>query len=1048
MRVKQLVKRIPLIARRDALIKRLRNENRELRRQVGRLGGRLGGRIAAADETDYGTVAEQADLVRRSGLFDEAWYLEQVPGASDPLEHYLTEGYRAGHTPHPCFDSEWYTAQPQTPEPLRGPALVHYLREGVGARISPHPVFRADLYAKAHPESKRHPGGALGHFLSGDVAPLPAVLGLPNLTSASSFLQAGRATARRIRASRGYEHLPRETEDFDEGAEASFKAELRKYSLSEEPLVSVILPTKDRAAVLPDAVLSVLRQTYTRWELIIVDDGSRDATHEVIAPHLTDSRIRLITHETNRGISAARNTGLGASNGTYVAFLDSDNTWESDFLELMVRFVLHGRHRAAYAMSALEHREGRKRTRYRGMPYSREALRERNYIDCIVILHERGLLDTVCGFDESLRRNVDWDYLIRLSEATDLAFAPFVATRYDLWETGTERITTDEVASYRYLIRQRLLVDWEAARTEARDPALVSVVLVANEDLKATTRTIHRALRSARTEVEVVVVDSKLSAAEATQLGFTFWQNSRVRITRLSQELPMELARNVGAVQAQGATLIFLPESTWVAPDWDGPLVDALNEFSAVQPLVLTREGTVWSAGVMRAPNGAASALFAGLAGDAPELRQVRPVPGVTPLVVAVRADEFLETEGFDPLFVQDPLGPDLSTRLARSTNRPSASVGTSVVALESDELPTTRASRWVSAADNERRTADRWQVAPEADLAGHSVAGFNRDNDGRLRSVLVHDRPGRPLRWAIKIGAPDVPRRARWGDWHFAQALRDSLERLGHQVTIDCRDAWYRETSYLDDVVLSLRGRGPYRINPAHVNLLWVISHPDEVSIAELRDFDFIFGASKRWCERVSPRLPQPALPLMQCTDHRRFNPGAPDRKRVHEVLAVANARGPRPVISAAIEGGIVPAVYGYRWQGLLPADAWKGENIPNDELPGVYRAAGVVLNDHWEDMRRDGLLSNRLFDLAACEARMISDYLPEISDVFGDAIPTYSDPQEVPGLIRSVLSDGAAREQARRDLGELVRTEHTFDARAREISDQVANVMEARKR
>ena len=57
-------------------------------------------------------------------------------------------------------------------------------------------------------------------------------------------------------------------------------------------------------------------------------------------------------------------------------------------------------------------------------------------------MHERSLLEETGGFDESLRRNVDWDYLIRLSHVTDFAFAPFIATRYDLWETGTGRITT------------------------------------------------------------------------------------------------------------------------------------------------------------------------------------------------------------------------------------------------------------------------------------------------------------------------------------------------------------------------------------------------------------------------------------------------------------------------------------------------------------------------------------------------------------------------------------------------------------------------------
>src|SRR5699024_435877 len=138
---------------------------------------------------------------------------------------------------------------------------------------------------------------------------------------------------------RGFEHLVRESGDFDVEAERAFKSELRRTELSAEPLVSVIIPSKDRATVLPTAVQSVLDQTYGRWELIVVDDGSRDQTPEVLAAFTGDPRVRVVTHETNRGVAAARNTGLEAATGAYIAYLDSDNTWEPDFLELMVRFV-------------------------------------------------------------------------------------------------------------------------------------------------------------------------------------------------------------------------------------------------------------------------------------------------------------------------------------------------------------------------------------------------------------------------------------------------------------------------------------------------------------------------------------------------------------------------------------------------------------------------------------------------------------------------------------------------------------------------------------
>jgi len=1041
VRLKSLVRRIPPIARRDSQLRELKRENRRLQQRVAQLGTR-----ARTAGTGTGSTDAAVERVRAAGLFDDEWYREQVPGVADPLSHYLAEGHREDRSPHPCFVVGWYREQAGeglTPEEA---PLLHYLRTGAGALLSPHPVFLPEEYARARPASRRHPGGPLGHFLAGHDAPAAAVSSLRGLTSPAAFVEAAREVARDLLATRGHEHLPRESETFDVEAERAWKAEVRSTELTVEPVVSVVVPTKDRADQLPATVRSVLAQTYEHWELIVVDDGSSDDTLAVLEPFLADPRVRVISHEVNRGVAAACNTGLSAATGTYVAYLGSDNTWEPDFLELMVRFMVRDGHRVAYAMSALEEQGGKRRRRYRGMPYSREALRERNYIDHIVILHERALLERTGGYDEALRRNVDWDLLVRLSDVADFAFAPFIATRYDLWETGTGRITTDELASYRYLIRQRGLVDWDAARTGDREPGLTSVVVVVNDDDRAAVRTVRRLVEAAEGPVEVVVVDSRLDEGEATRLQLALRAHPHARVVRLSQELPMEVARNVGACATRGETLVFVPEAAWAEQGWDAPLTAALGEFGAVQPLVLTRAGTVWSAGAMRTREGAAAALFAGHPGDAPEVRGTRTVPGAMPLVMAARAADFLAVEGFDPLFVQDHVGPELSVRLARATGRPGGVVGTSAVVLTADELPATRGSRWVPAADNESRLAGLWESAPAPNLAGFTVAGIVREAGERLRPLLVRERGERPLRWAIKIGAPDVPRRNRWGDWHFAVALRDSLERLGHEVAIDSRDAWYRDTAHLDDVTLVLRGRGRYRPNPGHLNLLWVISHPDEVTLSELRPYDAVFGASPRWCERISRRLPQPALPLLQCTDHRRFTPGPADPDRAHEVLAVANARGVRPSVAAALDGGIVPAVYGFGWKGLLPRGAWKGTNVPNDELPLVYRSAGVVLNDHWEDMRREGLVSNRLFDLAACEARVVSDHLPEIEEVLGDAVPTYREPAELPALVRDVLADSLERQRARRELGELVRREHTFDVRARQLSEHVTQLQKER--
>ena len=103
---------------------------------------------------------------------------------------------------------------------------------------------------------------------------------------------------------------------------------------SESPLVSVVIPTYNRADVLPRAIRSVIRQTFTDFELIIIDDGSQDRTREVVK-EFTDPRIRYIRQE-NQGANAARNHGIRKAKGRYISFLDSDDEFHENNLQRVI----------------------------------------------------------------------------------------------------------------------------------------------------------------------------------------------------------------------------------------------------------------------------------------------------------------------------------------------------------------------------------------------------------------------------------------------------------------------------------------------------------------------------------------------------------------------------------------------------------------------------------------------------------------------------------------------------------------------------------------
>ncbi len=103
---------------------------------------------------------------------------------------------------------------------------------------------------------------------------------------------------------------------------------------TDNPEFSVIIPTFNRAHVLPRAIDSVLGQSHRDFELLVVDDGSSDGTAQCVAGY-QDARIRYIRHEGNCGQNTALNTGLGVARGVFVSFLDSDDEWEPAMLETM-----------------------------------------------------------------------------------------------------------------------------------------------------------------------------------------------------------------------------------------------------------------------------------------------------------------------------------------------------------------------------------------------------------------------------------------------------------------------------------------------------------------------------------------------------------------------------------------------------------------------------------------------------------------------------------------------------------------------------------------
>ncbi len=292
--------------------------------------------------------------------------------------------------------------------------------------------------------------------------------------------------------------------------------------------------------------------------------------------------------------------------------------------------------------------------------------------------------------------------------------------------------------------------------------------------------------------------------------------------------------------------------------------------------------------------------------------------------------------------------------------------------------------------------------------------------------------------RVALTTAAPPGLVARRWGDWELAAALGRALERAGVEARVQTLDQADTVASRTSDVQLVVRGLTPVRRTSGQGHVLWVISHPDALSDAELDEADLVLAASARLAERLRPRTATPVDVLLQATDHHRFRPTTPRRAHQHDITVVANTRGVfRPAVAHALAAGLRPALYGEGWTDLVERSMVVRRNVPNGLLPVVYSSAGVVLNDHWPDMRDLGMVANRVYDVLACATPLVSDPVPGLEELLGDVVDTFTSPEQLRDAVSSVLGD-RRRARHRAEQGRaLVLAHHTFDRRARQLSD-----------
>ncbi len=324
------------------------------------------------------------------------------------------------------------------------------------------------------------------------------------------------------------------------------------------------------------------------------------------------------------------------------------------------------------------------------------------------------------------------------------------------------------------------------------------------------------------------------------------------------------------------------------------------------------------------------------------------------------------------------------------------------------------------------------------------SCAGGRAGRGADVMSFLR--RRARPLKWSVVVSSPKGEAGAQWGDTWFAADLVEALNRAGQEARTVFRGAAASFERDDDDVVLVLRGLRRVVPRPGStVWMLWVISHPELVADDEPAAYDATFAASAHWSRADDFEVP--VSPLLQATNPARFSPSAAPADSGDPVLFVGSTRGEfRPAVRDAIAGGFELSVYGVGWEEFLPSSSIAGEFIANSELPKAYAGAGIVLNDHWSEMAREGFLSNRLFDATACATRVISDEATDLHEVFGQGVRTFSNAQELSDVL-AAGTDAFPSRADRLELADRVARDHSFDSRAEVLIARAQQIREERR-
>lgn len=236
----------------------------------------------------------------------------------------------------------------------------------------------------------------------------------------------------------------------------------------EQPLVSVITATYDMAGLLGETMDAVLGQDYRNIEYIVVDDGSRDNTAEVVASRAGDPRVRYV-HQENAGQTRAKNRGIEESTGEYIAFCDADDVWLPHKLSTQIpRFLVEDPPGLVYADTVFFDEHGNDLPtphceRFGGRILGKLLID--NFIPFPTTVVSRTVIDDLGPFDERRSMAIDYEMWLRISTRYWIDYVPEVLARYRIWSGQMSHRRAERLDN-----AFKIMIEFQEKHADAIDP--------------------------------------------------------------------------------------------------------------------------------------------------------------------------------------------------------------------------------------------------------------------------------------------------------------------------------------------------------------------------------------------------------------------------------------------------------------------------------------------------------------------------------------------------------------------------------------------------